>query len=361
MFSVPAIAKNFKKNIEAGIREKGPVIEKLFNHAINVAKRYNGIGWDKGKGLRFLLKPYIWLFDKIIFKKVREGFGGRMIFFVGGAALLDLELQKFFYAIGMPMYQGYGLTEAAPVICANAAHRHKLGSSGIIVSNLEVKICDEDGKELPRGEKGEIVVKGENVMKGYWKNEEATREALKDGWLFTGDMGYMDKDDFMYVLGRFKSLLIADDGEKYSPEGIEEAFTEYVPFVEQCMMYNNQDPYCILLVFPSKDAMNRWLKENNIKKGTDEARTGVLRELERQVAEFRTGGSYAEVFPQRWLPAAIGILPELFSVENHQLNSLNKLVRGKVTEAYSERMKYMYTPGAKNIINDLNVQSLGDL
>jgi long-chain acyl-CoA synthetase len=361
MFSVPAIAKNFKKNIEAGIREKGPVIEKLFNHAINVAKRYNGIGWDKGKGLSFVLKPYIWLFDKIIFKKVREGFGGRMIFFVGGAALLDLELQKFFYAIGIPMYQGYGLTEAAPVICANAANRHKLGSSGIIVSNLEVKICDEDGKELPHGEKGEIVVKGENVMKGYWKNEEATREALKDGWLFTGDMGYMDKDDFMYVLGRFKSLLIADDGEKYSPEGIEEAFTEYVPFVEQCMMYNNQDPYCIVLVIPNKDAMNRWLKEHNIENGTDEAKTGVLVELERQVAEFRTGGRYAEVFPQRWMPAAIGVLPEPFSQENHQLNSLNKLVRGKVTEAYVERMKYMYTPEAKNIINEQNVQSLGDL
>jgi long-chain acyl-CoA synthetase len=163
------------------------------------------------------------------------------------------------------------------------------------------------------------------------------------------------------VLGRFKSLLIADDGEKYSPEGIEEAFSEYVPFMEQCLMYNNQDPYCIVLVIPNKDAMNRWLKENNIEKGTDEAKTGVLKELERQVAEFRTGGRYAEVFPQRWMPAAIGILPEPFSQENHQLNSLNKLVRGRVTDAYAERMKYMYTPEAKNIINDQNVQSLGDL
>jgi long-chain acyl-CoA synthetase len=159
----------------------------------------------------------------------------------------------------------------------------------------------------------------------------------------------------------FKSLLIADDGEKYSPEGIEEAFTEYVPFVEQCMMYNNQDPYCIVLVVPAEEALNHWLKENNIEKGTDEAKTGVLRELESQVAEFRTGGAYAEVFPQRWLPAAIGILPEPFSVENHQLNSLNKLVRGKVTEAYAERMKFMYTPEAKNILNDQNLQSLGDL
>jgi long-chain acyl-CoA synthetase len=361
MFSVPAIAKNFKKNIEAGICEKGPLIEKLFQHAVRVAKIYNGIGWDKGRGLTFLLKPYIWLFDRIIFKKVREGFGGRLLFFVGGAALLDLELQKFFYAIGLPMYQGYGLTEAAPVICANAAHRHKLGSSGIVVSNLEVKICDEDGREVPLGEKGEIVVKGENVMKGYWRNEEATREALRDGWLYTGDMGYLDKDGFMYVLGRFKSLLIADDGEKYSPEGIEEAFIEYAPFVEQCLMYNNQDPYCILLVVPNKDAMNRWLTEQEMDKGSEQAIMAVLKELQRQIFEFRTGGKHEDMFPQRWMPVATGILPEPFSQENHQLNSLNKLVRDRVTAAYAERLEYMYTPEAKNITNEQNIRTLGEL
>jgi long-chain acyl-CoA synthetase len=361
MFSVPAIAKNFKKNIEAGIREKGRVIEKLFHHAIRVAKYYNGIGSDKGKGFRLLLKPYIRLFDRILFKKIREGFGGRMIFFVGGAALLDLELQKFFYAIGIPMYQGYGLTEAAPVICANAPHRHKLGSSGILVTELEIRICDENRRELPQGEKGEIVVKGENVMKGYWKNEEATRAALYDGWLYTGDMGYIDEEGFIYVLGRFKSLLIADDGEKYSPEGIEEAFTEYVPFVEQCLMYNNQDPYCVVLVVPNKDAMNRWLKAQKIEKGSVDATTAVLKELERQIAEFRTGGKYEDSFPQRWMPAAIGVLPESFSQENHQLNSMNKLVRDKVTAAYTQRMKYMYTPEAKNITNEQNLASLGEI
>ena len=107
--------------------------------------------------------------------------------------------------------------------------------------------------------------------------------------------------------------------------------------------------------------MNRWLDEHNIEKGTDEAKTGVLKELEHQVGEFRSGGKYAEVFPQRWMPAAIGLLPEPFSQENHQLNSMNKLVRGRVTEAYAERMEYLYTPEAKNIINNQNVQSLGDL
>ncbi|MCK4745389.1 MAG: AMP-binding protein, partial [Bacteroidales bacterium] len=304
---------------------------------------------------------YIWLFDKIIFKKVREAFGGRLEFFVGGAALLDLELARFFYAIGIPMFQGYGLTEAAPVISANSPIRHKLGSSGYIVDNLEVKICDNDGNEIPTGEKGEIVCRGENVMTGYWKNETATAEALKDGWLYTGDMGYMDPDGYLYVLGRFKSLLIADDGEKYSPEGIEEAFTEYVPFLEQCMMYNDQNPYCTIFVVPNKEAMKRWLDEQKIDRTSSEGKMAVLKEMEKQIHEFRTGGKYQEEFPQRWLPAAIGILPEPFSQDNLQLNSMNKLVRNKVLEAYKKELEFLYTSGAKVITNEKNVVALGDI
>jgi long-chain acyl-CoA synthetase len=126
-------------------------------------------------------------------------------------------------------------------------------------------------------------------------------------------------------------------------------------------MYNNQDPYCIVLVVPNKDAMKRWLKENKPEEGTEDTRTSLLKELERQITEFRTGGKYESVFPQRWMPVAIGILPEPFSQENHQLNSMNKLVRARVTEAYAERMKYMYTPEAKNIANPQNIKSLGDI
>ena len=226
LLSAPTLAKNFRKGIEKGIRDKGPFIEKLFNHALKIAYSYNGIGWDKGKGTKILLKPLYSLYDQILFKKIRASFGGRLKFFFGGAALLDIELQKFFSAIGIPMLQGYGLSEASPVISGNMEKRHKLGSSGFLVKNLELKICDEDGNEMPVGKKGEIIVRGENVMKGYWKNEKATRETLRDGWLHTGDMGYMDEDGFLFVLGRFKSLLISDDGEKYSPEGIEETISD---------------------------------------------------------------------------------------------------------------------------------------
>ena len=150
------------------------------------------------------MAPLVKLYDVVLFKKIRENFGGRLKFFVGGGALLDIELQQFFYAIGIPMFQGYGLSEAAPVISSNTPHIHKMGTSGKIVKNLALRILDDDGNECRVGEKGELVVKGENVMIGYWKNETATAETLKDGWLYTGDLGFLDNDDFLHVLGRFK-------------------------------------------------------------------------------------------------------------------------------------------------------------
>jgi len=357
--SVPALAKNFKKNIETSIREKGKFIEKLFNHAIKISYSYNGIGWDRGKGMHIFKKPLLALYDRIMFKKIREeGFGGRLKFFVGGAALLDIDLQRFFYAIGIPMFQGYGLTEAAPVISGNSESKHKLGSSGCLVTDLEVKICDDDGKKLPVGEKGEIVIKGENVMVGYWKNEEATKEVLKDGWLYTGDMGYLDEDEFLYVLGRFKCLLISDDGEKFSPEGIEEDMTINCSFVDQCMMHNNQQPYSVILVVPNKEAMNRWLADQDMSFNTDEGKNLALRELENQLGEYRKGGKYDDRFPQRWLPAAIGILPEPFTEENLLLNSTLKMVRGKISDKYNDLLDLLYTPEAKNITNDKNLNTI---
>jgi long-chain acyl-CoA synthetase len=356
LFSVPSLAKNFRKTIEKGIREKGPKIEKLFQRALKLAYAYNKDGWNKGTGIQKLMKPLYAICDKIIFSKVRENFGGRLEFFIGGGALLDVELQRFFYAIGIPMYQGYGLTEAAPVISSNVPQKHKLGSSGIIVPDLKVKICDDKGNELPPGKKGEIVVKGENVMIGYWKNENATEETIKDGWLFTGDLGYMDEDGFLFVLGRNKSLLISSDGEKYSPEGIEEAITEQSKYIDQIMLYNNQSPYTIALIVPNKEAIMRWLKENNLSLGNLIGQESVLKLIESEVKEFMDGGKFGGLFPQRWIPSAIAVLGEGFTEQNHFLNSTLKMVRGKITESYKNRIDFSYTPEGKDICNHQNIK-----
>jgi long-chain acyl-CoA synthetase len=295
------------------------------------------------------------VFEKLIFSKVREGFGGRLEFFIGGGALLDIELQRFFYAIGMPMYQGYGLTEAAPIISANVPAVHKLGSSGKVVKNLELKILNDDGLEVPVGEKGEIVVKGENVMLGYWKNEKATAEALRDGWLHTGDLGYLDEDGFLYVLGRFKSLLIGSDGEKYSPEGIEESLADHSPFIEQVMLYNNQSPYTVALIFPNKDAVKAEVKARGFSIADEAGQCEALKIIQKEIDEYKKGGRFEGEFPERWLPSAVAILGEGFTEDNKFLNSTLKMVRNKIVDFYKARIDYLYEPEAKNICNKHNI------
>ncbi|MBN2861609.1 MAG: AMP-binding protein [Bacteroidales bacterium] len=358
MMSVPAIAKNFRKNIEKGIREKGRLTEVLFNHALKISYSYNKEGWNKGQGLQKLKKPLLRFHDKLIFSKIREAYGGELDFFIGGGALLDIELQRFFYALGIPMYQGYGLSEASPVISSNSSSRHRLGSSGSLVNNMELKICDEDGKELPVGESGEIVIKGGNVMYGYWKNESATRETIKDGWLHTGDMGYMSQEGYLYVLGRFKSLLIADDGEKFSPEGIEEAMTEQSKYIDQCMLYNNQKPYTVGLIVPNQHALKLYLEEKNMTADSEDGRRAVLHLIENEVNEYRTNGKYGKMFPQRWLPVAVGILEEGFTEENGLMNSTMKIVRGKIMTKYQDLIDFLYTPEAKAVTNERNLEEV---
>jgi len=354
LLSVPALAKSFRKNIEKGVRDKGPKVQALFTRAMKTAIAYNAEGWNRGRGRHALKKPFLLLYDKILFSKIRENFGGRLQFFVGGGALLDLELQRFFYALGMPMFQGYGLTEAAPVISANSGAAHKLGSSGRVATGIEIRICDAAGTPLPVGGRGEIVIRGENVMAGYWKNEKATRETIKNGWLYTGDLGYLDEYGYLYVLGRTKSLLIANDGEKYSPEGIEEAITEGSPYIDQFMLYNNQSPFTVGLLVPAKEAILAWLKKNGLSARTPEGQAAALKLLDGELARYREGRDLAGQFPARWLPATVAILGEGFTEQNHLMNSTMKIVRGKIEEFYRARIDYLFTPEGKSIDNPQN-------
>jgi long-chain acyl-CoA synthetase len=360
LLSVPALAKSFKKNIEGGIRAQGLIVNWLFNTALNMSYSYNKEGYNKGKGLQKLKKPLLNLFDKILFSKVREGFGGELEFFIGGGALLDIDLQRFYYAIGIPMFQGYGLSEATPIISSNGLANHKLGSSGYLVKALELKICDSDGIELPNFEKGEIIIRGENVMAGYYKNDNATAETVIDGWLHTGDLGYMDNDGFLFVVGRFKSLLISSDGEKYSPEGIEESLADNSHFIDQVVLYNNQNPYTAALIVPNKDALKRYVhrKKANLNWDSTEAKELALTKLQREINEYRKGGKFEGMFPERWLPTALAVIGEPFTEQNGLVNSTLKVMRAKVEERYANRIERLYTSGGKEIITAENLDAL---
>ena len=359
MLSVPTLAKSFKKNIETTIKKSGPTVEKLYNFALKNAIAYNKEGYNKGtEFVDIFRKPLIGIFDKLIFQKVREGLGGQMKFFVGGGALLDIDLQRYYYAIGIPMYQGYGLSEATPIISANSPAKHIFGSSGKVVSPMEIKILDADGVEQPFGVKGEICIKGENVMAGYWKNPKATASTVVDGWLHTGDMGYMRDEEMLYVVGRFKSLLIAADGEKYSPEGIEENLVESSKYIDGALLHNSQDPYTIALITPNKEALYAYAKEKGLDPSSEEAKVKMLELLQDEVNMYRKDGRMAGMFPERWLPAAVCVLPDPWTEQNHFLNSSMKVVRGRVEEAYKDHMAFAYTPEGKNIVNRMNIASL---
>ncbi len=342
MLSVPSLAKSFKKNIETTVAKGGKTTQKLFNFALNLSIKYNKEGWNKGKGLWILAKPLISLFDKLVFSKVRMGLGGRMQFFIGGGALLDIDLQKFYYAIGIPMLQGYGLSESTPVISTNTPPLHRLGSSGILVKPMDLKICDEKGEEVPVGQSGEIVIRGENVMKGYWKNPKATAETVKDGWLYTGDMGYMHPEGFLYVLGRFKSLLISSDGEKYSPEGIEESIIQNSKIIQNIMLHNNQNPYTICVVQVDKSMVARGEEG--------------LHQIKAELDKYRSGGQFAGTFPERWLPTTFILADEPFSEQNRMINSSLKLVRKAVEKCYGDRMNAAYVN--KNYVNEANLKAI---
>ena len=342
LLSVPALAKSFKKNIETSVKAKGKVAEWLFNNGLKVSYFYNKDGWNRGSAFSFLAYPLVALVKHTLFKKVAQAMGGELKFFVGGGALLDKELQRFYYALGIPMFQGYGLSEATPVISTNTPKRHRLGSSGILVKPLDLKILDNEGNELPIGASGEIVIKGENVMHGYWKNPKATAETIKDGWLHTGDLGYMHKDGYLYVLGRFKSLLIGSDGEKYSPEEIEETIVTQSKVIQQIMLYNNQSPYTIAVIVADKSI-------------TPDRRK-LLDLITEDLNRYKGKGEYSGIFPERWLPATFILAKEPFSEQNKMINSTMKMVRNKVEEAYKQEIEFAYTPDGKNVYNKFNME-----
>ena len=362
MLSVPTLSKNFKKNFEKAIRQKGAFVEWLYEFGLRQAVAYNREYYNAGKPAlkQFWRKPLISLVDKLVFSKIRESFGGRMQFFVGGGALLDIELQKYFNAIGIPIFQGYGLSEATPVICANSAGHARFGSSGRTVEPMDIKICDEEGNALPAGETGEIVIRGENVMAGYWKNPEATAKTIVDGWLHTGDRGYLCREDprYLYVTGRFKSLLIASDGEKYSPEGYEDSLADSSRYIEASVLYNNQSPYTVVLVIPDKAALADAVKKEGLDPASEEGRRAMLKIIQGEVDSYRPGGKHAGMFPEKWLPAAIIVGETPFTEQNGMLNTTMKMVRGKVEQFYADRIEYAMTPEGKQLFNEKNLEAL---
>lgn len=358
MMTVPALAGNFMKKIRSEIDRRGGAVKTLFDLGIKTGIACQGDERSPPKTLKafgsgLLYRPL----KKVVLDKVRkEVFGSRARFFTGGGAAFDLGQQRFFRALGIPLYQGYGMTEAAPVISSNNAEHLKLGTAGIPMPSVEVRILRDDGSFAPAGERGEIVVRGPNVMKGYYRNPEATAEAIVDGWLRTGDLGRLDSDGFLTVEGRAKALLISSDGEKYSPEGIESAILDSCPLVQQVIVYNDHRKFTCALITLDEAEVRRIAAEKKLK--TPEA---LLQAIRDSFYGFRTHPSYRDIVPAQWTPATFQIVEEAFSEKNGLVNSTMKIVRYKVIEAYSELIDYVYSKEGAKFGNPRNRAALDAL
>ncbi|MFP4551516.1 MAG: AMP-dependent synthetase/ligase [Spirochaetales bacterium] len=354
LLTVPSLSGSFMKKITQGVSAKGRFANAIFTAGLRAGIRRNGDGVHRpGVVTRFLAWFPHTLAELLVFRKIRTMFGSEIRFFVGGGALLDIGQQQFFMAIGLPVYQGYGLTEAAPVISSNAPRSHKLGTSGRIAPSVTVRITKEDGSEAAPGEAGEICVRGENVMKGYFKNPEASAEALRDGWLYTGDLGYIDADGFLMVTGRAKALLIGPDGEKYSPETIEETIMTHGELINHVVAYNDHQKYTVAVCTLDESAVRRLIEGGEIR----EARQ-VLAHVAESFFAYREAGIQ---FPAQWTPATFIIESEQFTEENHMINSTMKIVRHKVADTFADDIAYLYSDAGNKIENERNLASIRKL
>ncbi len=356
LMTVPSISGNFMKKMSQGVLAKGKFINGIFQRGLKAGIERNGDGFHRPSTwtqIRTFI-PYK-IASMLVFPSLRKVFGSRMQYCVGGGALLEARQQHFFAAIGTPVYQGYGLTEAAPIISSNSPSKYKFGTSGVIAPSIECKIMKSETEEAKVGERGEIAIKGDNVMKGYFKNPSATEEVLKkiDGetWLFTGDLGYMDEDGFLVVTGRAKALLIGKDGEKYSPEEVEEVIINNTEIVNQLLVYNDHRAYTTALITLQEDKVAAMIKDEKL--DTPEKAYARIMEVLKEYEEVAK-----KSIPSQWMPSTFAIIEKPFSEADKLVNSTMKLVRYKVIEFYQERIEQMY--GHKDH-ETLNIEAVKNL
>jgi long-chain acyl-CoA synthetase len=224
---------------------RGPALRRvLFAQALRIGRA----------GLAGGRKSLAWrAADHLIFRRIRERLGGRIRFFISGGAALEREIAEFFWAIGLPIYEGYGLTETSPVIALNAPGRTRFGSVGRIVGNQEVRIAED----------GEILVRGPNVMKGYYRMDRETAEALEGGWFHTGDVGELDPDGFLRITDRKKDLIVTSNGKNVAPQRIENRL-KLIPYFENVVLVGDHRKFVSALITPNYEALAAYAREHGI-------------------------------------------------------------------------------------------------
>jgi len=303
MTAVPRFYQNLYNKININLKKQTGIKAKLIEATLRLGKKKL-----IGQEMTFFEKLINIIVEEIVRKKIKKQFGGNLKAFVSGGGALDQEIGEFLNSIGLPTLQGYGLTETSPVVSCNPIHKIRVETVGPPFKGNQVKIADD----------GEILVKGENVMLGYWNKKEETDKVIINGWLYTGDIGEIDpKDGYLKITDRKKDIIVSAGGDNISPAKIENMITNE-PEVDQCMVYGDKKNYIVALIVPNKDFLNQKEKIQNVIEKINKKLT-LLEKIKK-----------------------IQLIDESFSIENGLMTPTMKVKRKKVTEKYKNQLEKLY-------------------
>jgi len=334
VLAVPRFFEKLNENIWIEIRSRGEWAVQLFELALAAGKKYSHLIRAGHKPPVFLSLTYqFWKF--LIFSKIKKKVGGRIRFFVSGGAPLSKEIAEFFHAIDILILEGYGLTETSPVISANREDRFRFGSVGLPLDNLQLRIAED----------GEILVKGPNVMKGYYKQEEATQAMIHDGWLSTGDIGHLDSENFLHITDRKKDLIKTSGGKYVSPQKIEQLLAGD-DWISQAFVLGDKRKFIVGLIFPNFKNLELYAQKQEIPFNSRkellenakirEAFDSKIQAIQKDFAEYEKVKYFA-------------LIPDEISLDGGELTPTLKMKRRILLEKYKNEIEQMYQ---KSVMKD---------
>jgi len=319
MVSVPRMLEVVRNRMLSHVSKQSAFKQKLFHRYFSLARKDN-----PGCLSRLMLKQL----DKIIGQKLRDRFGGRLRLLVSGGAPLNTEVATFFEAMRLPIIEGYGLSESAPLLAANPMHDRRIGSVGIASKGVELNIAPD----------GEILARGANIMLGYWKNPTATNDVLVDGWLHTGDIGVLDHDGYLYITDRKKDIIINSGGENIAPQRIE-SLLETDQAIDQAIIFGDQRPYLVALIAPNQEFCEAWAQQSGLP-ASDWPQLCESEILNKQLQHhIHTLMKQLNTFEQ---VRRIHLLDQQLSLESGLITPTLKIKRYKVYKQYGETLTSLY-------------------
>jgi len=326
MVSVPRLFEKIYHRIFENAHQMPVVKRRLFHWAVEVGTKFVEAKCLQKQPSALLGFQHA-LADRLVFSKVREKFGGNMKLFCCGGAPLDRTINEFFWVIGIPIFEGYGLTETSPAISFNSLAHVRFGSVGFALKRTEIEIAED----------GEILVKGPQVMLGYYNDPVATAEAIQDGWFKTGDIGHRE-DGFLYITDRKKELIITAGGKNIAPQPIENEL-KMDKYVSSAFVYGDRKPYLTALIVPNLERLLEFAKEKHLDYfDLDDL---VMHEAVQRLFEQRVGEINGRLAPYETVKK-LALLPYDFSIESGELTPTLKIRRKVIYEKYKQKIEDMY-------------------